>query len=170
MSFLNSLGYLSGVLRRNAPLRPPEEDVARAIAQYMAIPPKEPGSDREPVITDVSFQSIARYLRLSSDPYIVDHGSKRPRICTILQHISRIDALSTFVELGFTDFMLPISAEELPAALGPDKSKFIQIQNHCLTHASELEKGEEGRHVVLSSSQPFFVTMRDLGSGGFGYV
>ena len=167
MSLFNPLGYL-GASRRGPPSRPPKEDIERALAQYMVIPPHEPGSDREPVISDASFHSIARYLGMLPDPKVAEHAKQRPRIFTILSLIGRVDAFSAFVKSDLTDFYLPLPEEELPPSLGRDKSEFMKTQNHCLTDGKDLEKGENGRHVVCNSSQPYFVAMHELGSGGFG--
>lgn len=148
--------------------RPPKEDIDKALAQHMQIPPKKAGSDHIPVISDASFNSIANYLGLSPDPHIAQHGKNRPRIYTILSHINRTDVFAEFVKSGFTDLMLPIPTEELPVALGRDKSKFHEIQRCCLTDAADLEKGEEGRHLVLDSGPTHLVRLEDLGAGGFG--
>lgn len=155
-------------IRRQRARRPPNEDIDKILRMHMTIPSREPGSDCETVISDESFISIGRTLSQHRDKYIANNGPNRPRIYTILYHIDRIDAFESFVEAGITDFKIPIPQEELPESLGAQRFAFVQKQRHCLTDASEIEKGEGGRHLHCNSVQPYFLRMRTLGSGGFG--
>lgn len=163
-SSLHSLFRISRTSRK-----PPVEDIEQVLASYMAIPQKEPGSDQIPVISDASFRTIAIYLAMSTNPHVASHGKERPRIYTILHHISRTDVFPSFIEEGLTDFMLPMPVEDLPKSLGDDKAEFLRVQIHCLTDAKELFKDEDGQHVVLENADSILRSLSELGSGGFGY-
>lgn len=168
MSSKSVISSKSISIRDQRPRRPPKEDFDEVLKMHMTIPSREPGSHCETVISDESFISIGRTLQHHGDEYIATHGPERPRIYTILHHIDRIDVFRSFVEAGITDFEIPIPEGELPGSLGPNRSAFVQKQKHCLTDASEVEKGKNGRHLHCNSSPPYFLSIRNLGSDGFG--
>lgn len=73
-----------------------------------------------------------------------------------LHHINRIDAFPTFVDEGFTDFMLPSRQRSCLPCL--DETRRHSFRSRIMPHC------------VFNSSQPFFVSLEYLGSDGFGYV
>ncbi|KEQ74761.1 kinase-like protein [Aureobasidium namibiae CBS 147.97] len=80
--------------------------------------------------------------------------------------------MSTFVDVGFSDYDFPVTAKSLPPDLNPKaRSDFIKNQTAVLTKSLNLEKREGGQHCFFEKDE--YLPLQGegiLGVGGFGQV
>ncbi|KAH0548623.1 hypothetical protein GP486_007833 [Trichoglossum hirsutum] len=96
-----------------------------------------------------------------------------PRTYIVLRISGRLHHLDTFINLGYTDYLFPVSREEsLPRRLSYNaRADFMKAQPTILTNAPDLEKGKEGKHQNFAGDQPLpFESRANLGVGSFGQV
>ncbi|KAF1832875.1 kinase-like protein [Decorospora gaudefroyi] len=97
----------------------------------------------------------------------------RPRTYTVLRMIQCLDVMDSFVEQALLDINFPYTEKRLPASLSemPDRMRFIEMQDHVLSAAKDIEDIENQRHVNLGKpGDENFDMLYSLGRGGFGYV
>ena len=117
--------------------------------------------------TDIEIGQISMLLNHLNQPW-----SKVPRTYIILRTISCLNLLDTFIDLGFSDYWLPVTERSLPYCLRPShRLEFVVAQDLAITKSMGLEKGEEGQHCYFRRNEPLPFEMKGiLGSGGFGQV
>ena len=98
--------------------------------------------------------------------------SKVPQTYIILQTIGHLNLLDTLIDLGFSDYWLPITEKSLPNYLRPSHhSEFVAAQNLVMTKSMDLEKGKKGQHYNFWRNNLLPLEEKGiLGSGGFGQV
>jgi hypothetical protein len=164
-SFFSNLAKSFALTSRKVPA----DDVNKALADLCVLPGRDAKSTGPSRISDAVFKNISDLLRQYGDSEERSSWYKIPRIYTILRVIDQVNAMDAFVVNGYKDGMLPFVAHDLPKQLGDARERFIQVQEHCLTPATELEKGVQGSHVQWTGSGDIhFIKERHLGSGGHG--
>ncbi|KAF2814373.1 kinase-like protein [Mytilinidion resinicola] len=90
----------------------------------------------------------------------------------VLRTINCLDVLDNFVDLGFSDYLFPVTEKSLPHCLRPSyRSKFVDTQGLVLTKSMNLENGQTGQHCHFRRDEPLPIETKGiLGSGGFGQV
>ncbi|KAH7074607.1 kinase-like domain-containing protein [Paraphoma chrysanthemicola] len=128
----------------------------------------------------IEYQSKARceeanFDRLAS--VLVEMGkvtwASRPRTYTVLHMIGRLDVMDSFVEQDLFDIHFPYTEQRLPRCLSKtaDRLLFVELQNHVLTVAKDVEDFESKVHRNLKdSADEWFFFGGNLGRGGYGYV
>lgn len=118
------------------------------------------------VIDDKTFQDIANCLQ------DIDYGeaSKRPRTYAVLSMMKRLDLMPVLIAFGQNDNSLPyLDRRSLPPALkrDPDASRqFLELQQHVISSACQMENSEDGRHWHFASGELYFRSLGRLGRGG----
>ncbi|KAL1597984.1 hypothetical protein SLS60_008472 [Paraconiothyrium brasiliense] len=98
--------------------------------------------------------------------------SRVPRIYIILRITGYLNLLDSLIDVGFSDYWLPVTEQGLPDCLQPSaRAKFVRAQKLILTKSLDLERGQNGQHCYFEQGEslPFDYQGR-LGSGGFGQV
>lgn len=118
-------------------------------------------------ISDDDVEEIAQCLRDLNN----DDASERPRTYAVLHMMRRQDLLPFFVNAGLRDNSLPYpNRRSLPPRIRKyepeDGHRFLELQNHVLSPALELEKVGESPHVSVQSGDLFFQSLHKLGKGG----
>ena len=117
---------------------------------------------------ELEVQNIATLLQP-----INTRWARVPRLYAVLRMIDQLPLLdSVFLPHGLTDFWLPFSLGSLPDSVSLDvRAAFVRVQPVVLTKATDLEKGERGRHHHFGPDEPLpFESKGSLGAGGFGAV
>jgi len=118
------------------------------------------------VIADKHVDEIAQCLL---DLGEVD-ASERPRTFAVLHMMNRIGLLPTFKIAGRLDNSFPYpDRRSLPPLMRNDHEashRFLELQSHILSAACQMEKGEDGPHILAESGDLFFTTLGMLGKGG----
>jgi hypothetical protein len=97
---------------------------------------------------------------------------KTPRIYIILRTIGSLDLLDRCIDVGFSDYWLPVTERNLPDFLRPSiRTAFAEAQTLVLTKSMNLEKGAKGQHCYFRKGETLpLETKGILGSGGYGQV
>jgi hypothetical protein len=68
--------------------------------------------------------------------------------------INRLDAMNSFVEHDLLDINFPYTERRLPSSLSEmsDRLLFVEMQDHVLSAAKDIEDIENQRHLNLSTS------------------
>ncbi len=125
-------------------------------------------SVRSTPFLELEVQNIATLLQP-----INARWARVPRLYAVLRLIDQLPLLdSVFLPHGLTDFWLPFSLGSLPESVSLDvRAAFVRVQPLVLTKATDLEKGERGRHHHFGPDEPLpFESKGSLGAGGFGAV
>jgi tetratricopeptide (TPR) repeat protein len=104
--------------------------------------------------------------------HINSQWGKVPRTYIILRTIGCSSLIDTFIDHGFSDYLLPVTERSLPSSLqARDRPKFLAAQNLVMTKSMHLEKGENGQHRHFRGDERLpFEEKGILGAGGFGQV
>jgi hypothetical protein len=97
---------------------------------------------------------------------------KAPRTYIILRTIGSLDLLDRCIDVGFSDYWLPVTERNLPEFLRPSiRTAFTEAQTLVLTKSMDLEKGAKGQHCYFRTGETLpLETKGILGSGGYGQV
>jgi hypothetical protein len=97
---------------------------------------------------------------------------KTPRTYIILRTIDGLDLLDRCIDVGFSDYWLPVTERSLPEFLRPSvRTAFVEAQSFVLTKSMDLEKGAKGEHCYFRKGETLpLETKGILGSGGYGQV
>jgi hypothetical protein len=97
---------------------------------------------------------------------------KTPRTYVILRTIGSLDLLDQCIDVGFSDYWLPVTERNLPEFLRPSvRTAFVDAQTLVLSKCMDLEKGAEGQHCYFRKGETLpLETKSILGSGGYGQV
>ncbi|KAH7394810.1 kinase-like domain-containing protein [Pyrenochaeta sp. MPI-SDFR-AT-0127] len=116
---------------------------------------------------DSEICEISTLLKHSNPPW-----SKVPRTYTILRTIGYLKFLDDLIDVGFSDYWLPVTERNLPGCLQPRvRAAFVGAQSLVLTKSMDLERGGNGQHCHFKQGEPLpFEPKGILGSGGFGQV
>jgi hypothetical protein len=155
------------VMRNSKQLLPtatsdPDRNLSKRLGHYF-VEGSEPRVEySESEIVDIS------QLLLRLDP----SWSRIPRVYIVLRIIDCLHAMSTFVDVGFSDYDFPVTARSLPPELNPKaRSDFVKNQSMVMTKSLNLEKREGGQHCFFKKNE--YLPLRGegiLGVGGFGQV
>jgi TolA-binding protein len=123
--------------------------------------------DRRESYTDPEIFEISTLLN-----HLNPRWSKHPRTYIILRRICYLDSLDDLINVGFSDYWLPVTEQKLPDCLRPSaRAAFINAQNIVLTKSMHLEKAEEGQHCSFQRGESTPFEFKEfLGSGGYGKV
>ncbi|KAI0440445.1 kinase-like domain-containing protein [Xylaria telfairii] len=77
--------------------------------------------------------------------------------------------LDNLLDLGFSDYMFPVTGESVPRCLRPSqRSEFLEVQKLIMTQSMDLERGQ---HCSFQQGDPIpFKTQKVLGAGSSGQV
>lgn len=146
-----------------------ETDFERAIKDLIPLPLTDDGAPARGPFRDGEILRMAELL----EHYGKHEWSLRPRIFAILRMIGCVAVIDEFLCHNLTDIALPFTETNLPNAVkGPKaRSRFIDLQSLVLTpHVADLEKAGAGHKNFSRSADEYFISKRELGSGGFGQV
>ncbi|TGJ85981.1 hypothetical protein E0Z10_g2770 [Xylaria hypoxylon] len=107
---------------------------------------------------------ISRLLKLQRPRWSIV-----PRTYIVLRNIRCLDMLDELLDLGFSDFLIPITIESAPHCLRPSQRlAFVKAQRLIMTQSMDLERGQ---HCFFQQgdSLPFEIQKR-LGAGSSARV
>jgi hypothetical protein len=138
-----------------------EKALPKRLGQYF-VEDVEPRVYSDSEITDIS----QLLLRLNPS------WSRIPRVYIVLRIIGCLHAMSTFVDVGFSDYDFPVTARSLPPDLNPKaRFDFVKNQTVVMTKSLNLEKREGGQHCFFRKNDYLPLQGQGiLGVGGFGQV
>ncbi|CAI7595765.1 unnamed protein product [Penicillium crustosum] len=125
-----------------------------------------PTESRKPY-NDSEISQISTLLRQTNSAW-----SRVPRTYIILRTIDCLHHLDELIDLGFSDYWLPVNQSSVPDCLSPKmRSLFLGTQKLILTPSINLEKGAKGHHCHFERGESLpFESRGVLGNGGFGQV
>lgn len=125
-----------------------------------------PTESRQPY-DDSKISHISTLLRQTNSAW-----SRVPRTYIILRTIDCLHHLDELIDLGFSDYLLPVNQRSVPDCLSPKmRSLFLGSQKLILTQSMDLEKGAKGLHCHFERGELLpFESKGTLGTGGFGKV
>lgn len=166
-----TVSYLARV-RKQETIPISRDEVEKGLSQLCAPPPRDTKTSTRACISDEGFQHITNFLKFLESHLKEKDWSSRPRTYTVLRNIGCSDLMPAFIALGLKDYSFPYSIEKLPDVLHDDslKDKFMDAQKYVLTGATQLENGAEGVHVHTKRGEDLYHVVKNLGSGGYGYV
>jgi hypothetical protein len=149
-----------------APISTPNLDYGQSLASRLNSYftgrdiPQSPYSDDE-------IHEISALLK-----YHTPRWCKTPRTYVILRTIRSFDLLDQCIDVGFSDYWLPVTDRNLPEFLRPSiRTAFVNAQTLVLTKSMDLEKGAEGQHCYFRKSETLPLERKGiLGSDGYGQV
>jgi hypothetical protein len=145
-----------------APANDPERNFTKRLGHYFT-----EGNESRVEFSESEINDISQLL-LRLDP----SWSRIPRVYIVLRIIGCLHAMSTFVDVGFSDYDFPVTARSLPPDLNPKaRSDFVKKQTIVMTKSLNLEKREGGQHCFFKKDE--YLPLRGegiLGVGGFGQV
>jgi hypothetical protein len=150
----------------NTPLVPPNLDHGQSLASRLNS--YFTGRDvAQSSYSDNEIQEISGLLK-----HHTPRWCKTPRTYVILRTIDSLDLLDECIDIGFSDYWLPVTEKSLPEFLRPSvRSAFVDAQTLVLTKSLDLEKGTKGQHCYFRKGETLpLETKGILGSGGYGQV
>jgi hypothetical protein len=140
----------------------PDRNLSKRLGYYFV-----EGDESRVEYSELEIVEISQLL-LRLDP----SWSRIPRVYIVLRIIGCLHAMSTFVDVGFSDYDFPVTARSLPPELNPKaRSDFVKNQSMVMTKSLNLEKREGGQHCFFKKNE--YLPLRGegiLGVGGFGQV
>ena len=100
--------------------------------------------------TDSEISHISHLLR-----HLHPQWSKITRTYIVLRNIDCLGLIDTFVDIGFSDYLFPVTERSLPECLRPtQRTKSVAAQRLIMTKSIDLEKGENGEHRRFRRGEP----------------
>ncbi|KAF2105514.1 kinase-like domain-containing protein, partial [Lophiotrema nucula] len=123
--------------------------------------------DDRDLYKDADISQISALLK-----HLCPQWSKIPRTYIVLRTIGHLKSLDDLINVGFSDYWLPVTERGLPACLPPSvRAAFVGAQSLVLTKSIDLERGEHGQHCYFKPGEsPPLESKGILGNGGFGQV
>ncbi|KAI9775734.1 MAG: hypothetical protein M1839_000936 [Geoglossum umbratile] len=125
---------------------PPPEDLTAILASFFAR-----GDGAMAQFSESQVQQISDLLS-----YVDRSWSRVPRIYIALRISDQLHHLDTFISLGFTDHLFPVTTEAaLPNCLSrAARADFMRAQSAISTRAFDLEEGGKGKHKIYTQGEP----------------
>ncbi|KAF2183105.1 kinase-like protein [Zopfia rhizophila CBS 207.26] len=125
------------------------------------------GKESRAPYTDSEIYKLSSLLEYSNPRW-----SKVPRTYIILRTIGYLSYLDKLIDVGFSDYWLPITKDSFPSCLPPSAwAKFMNAQDLLLTKSMDLERGEKGQHYYVKRDERLpFERKTVLGVGRFSQV
>lgn len=144
-------------------------DFERAMERLVPVPMTPDSAPARGPFRDADVVRVAELLALFGK----EQWSYRPRTFAILRMIGCTEAIDGFIADRLSDISLPYTERNLPSAVkGPQaRSRFIDLQGLVLTpHVADLEKGGASHKHFPRGADNYYISKKELGSGGFGQV